>query len=174
MADRSTPTTHLPEDANYPAPTAANGVAFVIEMTDGHGLIEQRSIVPLSRDEWQHCRLPSIAKTRGKLRDIVASVEFVGVPDGGVAFDLTGKGGDSEIRRMKDDAASGRLWLWYAKSAAEMGIAAADEMNGWAALACLIEAQKYLIDALLSTVRPDDIANLGKPARRRGRPKKVA
>jgi hypothetical protein len=75
-------------------------------------------------------------------------------------------------RRVLDDLGAGRLAWWQAHNSAESGLAALEQGDLELAEVCLTNALWLYIDVLEGRVRPADMKILGKPSKRRGRPKK--
>lgn len=73
-------------------------------------------------------------------------------------------------RQVKDDWISGRAQWEAAWTNVTLGIKALERGNFDQALLMLLEAQSLAIGALGTRLRPDDTYQLGKPAKRRGRP----
>lgn len=73
-------------------------------------------------------------------------------------------------RRQIDDLGAGRVEWETAHMNAKRGIAAMDAGDFTAAVLYLLEAQAHAINALGIRLRPDDLRQLAKPAKPRGRP----
>lgn len=73
-------------------------------------------------------------------------------------------------RQYRDDEASGRVFWFTALQNAKSGIKALEADDYSQALFRLLEAQAHMINALGVRLRPDDLHQLSKPAKRRGRP----
>lgn len=104
---------------------------------------------------------------RARLEKLKAQIEGVGhgATMGYWVGDVAGE------RRHHDDWAAGRAFWHTAWSNANAGLEASAEGNHDRALNFLLEAQAMAIDALGSRLRPDDLKQLAKPAKARGRKK---
>jgi hypothetical protein len=76
-------------------------------------------------------------------------------------------------RRVLDDMAAGRLNWSSANKMARLGLKALAEGDLEMAEICAWSATDHYIAALEARIRPDDMNELGRINKRRGRPKKV-
>lgn len=81
------------------------------------------------------------------------------------------RGDAADERRARDNLESGRIQLAAAHRSAIYGLRALDAGDRRGARALLENAKTLCIDALARQVRPSDLANLGRSAGKRGRPK---
>lgn len=116
----------------------------------------------------------SVEAIRGRLQTLVGQINGVG------SGATTGYwvGDAAAERQVQDDLESGRLFWSTALRRAESGLKALDNDNPDFALIYLLEAHQLAIDALglrLSRVRDQEgLKLLAKPAKPRGRKKKIA
>ncbi|WP_198162218.1 hypothetical protein [Methylosinus sp. R-45379] len=80
--------------------------------------------------------------------------------------------GNADERRVRDDLESGRLHLRSAYRSAKRGLELVDQGDIESARTLYETAKSYYIDALEAQLRPSDLANLGRSAATRGRPRK--
>jgi hypothetical protein len=79
---------------------------------------------------------------------------------------------NADERRVLDDLKSGRVSLRQAYMETKRGLEHLDQGDLESARTRYELAKSFYITALESLVRPSDLANLGRSAARRGRPKK--
>lgn len=104
---------------------------------------------------------------RARLETLRAQIEGVGhgARMGGFVLDVAGE------RQTRDDWAAGRIAWEAAWRHARRGLEALDRGDHETALSNLIEGQAQAIAALGTRLRPDDLKQLAKPAKTRGRKK---
>jgi hypothetical protein len=105
---------------------------------------------------------------RGRLETLRFQIERVGFGETTRAFWV---GDAAAERRQKDDWASGRTFWEEAHRWVRSGLEALDNGAADLALECLLEAYPQALNALGTRLRPDDLKQLAKPARPRGRKK---
>ncbi|WP_442753859.1 hypothetical protein ACNHKD_12745 [Methylocystis sp. JAN1] len=77
-------------------------------------------------------------------------------------------GDKAEERRVLDDWKTGRLSWKMVRRAAKLGLEALDNGDHEAALEFAWMSTSYYIEVLENRVRPSDLAELGRPAKKRG------
>jgi hypothetical protein len=103
---------------------------------------------------------------RRRLTRIFQATAGAANPGGWWVGDVAGE------RQVKDNLAAGRLSWQAAHGFARNGIAALEAGNIDMARDYAWEATEHFISAVLTRVRPSELAVLNKPAARRGRPVK--
>lgn len=108
----------------------------------------------------------SVEYVRAKLETLKRQIESVG--HGATTGFWVGDA--AAERQIKDDWLSGRAQWKAAWSYVISGIESLDDGDFDMGLLRLVEAQSFAVGALGTRLRPDDLHQLAKPAKRRGRP----
>lgn len=108
----------------------------------------------------------SVEYVRARLETLKAQIESVGHG----ATTSFWVGNTAAERQVKDDWRAGRTQWETAWANVKRGIRALEDSDYDLALLSLLEAQSFVIGALGTRLRPDDIYQLAKPAKPRGRP----